>query len=143
METKIYECGQELENLIRNQGWIETTDARDQQKGKKEFRKSRNSRTLIRFDYINLVVFENHIACNGIGGPRITSEELQLLFWYLHSNSVDKQTISNGHFDLDRARSSQQTMTSQLGYSKEFNRSTPESRKFERLLNKYSAVNLN
>ena len=142
MEAKIYKCDEELETLILKQGWVETTDARDKQKGKKEFRKSKQGRILIRFDYINLVVFENNVGCPGIGGPRVSSEELQLLFWYLNSKANDKEEISDGHFDLQRAKSSLQTMSSLLGHAKEFNRSTPESRKFERLLNNYrSALN--
>lgn len=141
MDAKFYQCGNELEALIRNQGWVETTDERDKLKGKKELRQTTKARMLIRFDYINLVVFENSSSCHGIGGSRIAAEDLRLLFWYINSTAADKQTISDDHFDVDRARSTYQTMSSLLGYSREFNHMTREGKKIERLLNNFSAIN--
>ncbi len=98
---------------------------------------------LIRFDYINLVVCENNVGCNGIGGPRIPAEDLRLLFWYFNSSPADKQEISKGHFDLNRARITYETMTSLLGYAKEFNHSTLKSKKLERILGSYEKIQLN
>lgn len=143
MDTKQYHCDAELESLIRNQNWIETTDARDRLKGKKEFRKSPKSRNLIRFDYINLVVFERNYACRGIGGPTIDETALRLMFWYFNSSTSDKHAISKGHFDLDCARKMHETMTNLTGYAKELNSSNRESKKFERLLANYKSINLN
>ncbi|MFA6082831.1 hypothetical protein [Mucilaginibacter sp.] len=143
MEEKIYQCDQELEALILKQGWIETTDAIDRKKGKKEFRKSKGGRMLMRFDYINFVVYENSVGINRLEGPRIAEGDLKLLFWYINSNPADKDYISDGHFDLDRTRQCAETMDSLLGYYREFNRSNRESKKFERLLNNLKSVNLN
>ena len=143
MESKTYACDAELEALLLRQGLVETTDDRDKRKGKKEFRKSKNSRTCLRFDYINLVIYENGAGVNGLEGSRIAEEDLKLFFWYFNSNTGDKNYISDGHFDLDRARRCHTTMTSLLGYAKEFGRSNRESKKFERLLNKYNAALIN
>jgi len=143
MEVKIYPCDAELEAVIKQQGWIETTDDRNKQKGKKEFRKSKNARTCMKFDYINFVVYENGVGINGLRGPYIAADDLKLLFWYLECKTADKDYISNGHFDLECVHSSVNHMTNWLNGCRKFNLSTRESKKFERLLGRLDAIKLN
>lgn len=141
MEEKTYECNDELTAVLFKHGFKEMTKAADRIKGKKEFRKGIRSRIVITFDYINVEVFEENSGCN-FGHPRITEEDLKMLLWYTNSNNADKEHISDGHFDLHRVRQNHKTMTSLLGYSKEFNHRNTESRRFERLLNNYQGISL-
>jgi len=143
MEEKTYRCDKELEILILKQGWVETTNPTDRQKGKKEFRKTKNGRIRVRFDYINLVVYENHLGCNGITGTQIKADDLRLLFWYINSNVADRETISDGHFNLIKARDFHNTINQFLRLSKEFNANSRESRKYERLIENYQSCLIN
>jgi hypothetical protein len=143
METKFYECNNELAGVLHMNGLVETTDHIDQQKGKKEFRNGpQRSRMIFRFDYINFIVFENGQGCN-FRSDKISAEDLKMLLWYNNSSAGDKEHISDGHFDQDRVRQNVQTMTSLLGYAKEFNSRSAESKRFERLLSKLAMVKLN
>jgi hypothetical protein len=142
MKANYYKCDEKLECLIYNHRWVETTSKVDKLKGKKEFRRSPKARTIIRFDYINFVVFEDNLQCEGIGGIRIATEDIHLLFWYLNSSASDKHELCNGHFNLLEVRKAYETMTNLLNYAKEFNCITRESRKFERMLNNHGTLNL-
>jgi hypothetical protein len=143
METKFYGCNEELATVLQKHGFIETTNQEDKQKGKKEFRLGpTKSRMILRFDYINLVVFENGSGCN-FKSSEIPADDLKMLLWYIKSATADKNHISDGHFDLARIGQNVETMTSLLGYSKEFNHRNAESKRFERLLNNLHSVQLN
>jgi hypothetical protein len=143
MEAKFYECDDELATVLLNHGFIETTNQDDKRKGKKEFRLGpRRSRMLLRFDYINFHVFEDASGCN-FRSTKIPANELKMLLWYVQSSTVDKNHISDGHFDLYRVKQNVETMTSLLGCYKEFNRQNAESKRFARLLNNLHAVHLN
>jgi hypothetical protein len=143
MITKTYSCDTELEKVLLKQGLVETTDVADKRKGKKEFRRSKNSPNCIRFDYINLVIFEHGVGINGLEGSRIAEDDLKLFFWYFNSNTGDKNYISDGHFDLKKTRRCAEHINNLLQSYREFNISNSESRKFERLLNNLNSIQLN
>ncbi len=138
-----YECNAKLESLIKNFGWIETTNAIDQKKGKKEFRKAKNSRTCIRFDYINIVIYENGAGVKGLGGSKIAREDLRMFFWYINSVSRDRDYISDGHFDLNKVRQRIHAMNSLLLNYNEFNIKNQEKKRLSRLLNSFNSVSIN
>lgn len=141
METKTYTCNTELAAILNRHGFIDTTKKYDQIKGKREFRKGRTSTMVIYFDYENFKMFEGTHGNNTFERASIIeADDLRLLLWYVAGNKSDREAISDGHFDLRQARQTHATMTSLLGFSKEFNHSTPESRKFDRLLGKHRAI---
>lgn len=143
METKFYICNDELATVLLKHGFKETTNQEDKRKGKKEFRLSpTKSRMILRFDYINLVIFENGNSCN-FKSSNIPGSDLKMLLWYIKSTTADKNHIADGHFDLARVSQNVETMISFLGFSKEFNRRNAESKRFERLLNNLQSVQLN
>jgi hypothetical protein len=143
MEPKFYECNDELATVLKKHGFVETTDQDDKRKGKKEFRLGRTkSRIILRFDFINLVIFENGSGCN-FKSSEIPADDLKMLLWYIKSTTADKNHISDGHFDLARVNQNVETMTSLLGFSKEFNHRNAESKRFERLLDNLQSVRLN
>ncbi|XHR97424.1 hypothetical protein ACFJIV_12660 [Mucilaginibacter sp. UC70_90] len=143
MDTRFYECDDELAVILQQHGLVETTSQIDKRKGKKEFRLGpAKSRLVLRFDYVNLEIFENGSGCKFVTG-KISAADLKMLLWYIGSNANDKNHISDGHFDLSRVRQNVQTMASLLGYSKEFNCRNAESKRFERLLNNLQSVQLN
>lgn len=92
---KTYTCDKDLELILLNNGFTETTSERDQKKGKKEFRFKRNKK-YVRFDYQNFLFFEGSLKSEGFGSSKITEGDLKLLFWYLKSNSNDREEICSG-----------------------------------------------
>ena len=92
---KTYTCDKELELILLNNGFTETTTERDQKKGKKEFRFKRNKK-YVRFDYQNFKFLEGVTFCKDFGSSKIKEEDLKLLFWYLNANSNDKEEICSG-----------------------------------------------
>lgn len=143
MDKKYYECNEELAAILLKHGFVETTDAIDQKKGKKEFRLgARRSRMVLRFDYINFTVFEEASGCN-FKSVKIPGEDLKMLLWYTQSTTADKNHISDGHFDIDRVRQNVETMTALLAYSRQFNDQNAESKRFQRLLNDLDTIQLN
>ncbi|RYE11958.1 MAG: hypothetical protein EOP45_23765 [Sphingobacteriaceae bacterium] len=143
METKLYECGDELAAVLLKHGFVETTGLEDKRKGKKEFRLSpKKTRMILRFDYVNLVIYEHGHGCN-FKSSSIHTDDLKMLLWYIKSTTVDKNHISDGHFDLARVKQNVETMTSLLGFSIQFNHNNAESKKSERLLSKLGSIQLN
>jgi len=92
---KTYTCDKELELILLNNGFIETTSQRDQKKGKKEFRFKRNKK-YVRFDYKNFLFFEGISQSEGFGTSKVKEGDLKLLFWYLKANSNDREEICSG-----------------------------------------------
>jgi len=69
-------------------GFIGTTCQEDKVKGKKEFRLGqKRSRMTLRFDYINVIVFEDGSGCN-FKSNKIPAEDLKMLLWYTQSNAA-------------------------------------------------------
>lgn len=92
---KTYTCDKELELILLNNGFIETTSERDQKKGKKEFRFKRNKK-YVRFDYQNFLFFEGISQSEGFGSSKVKEGDLKLLLWYLNANSNDREEICSG-----------------------------------------------
>lgn len=95
---KTYKANQELENILLNQGLVETTSERDKRKGKKSFKRAKQSRKEIQFDYIQIRIL------NGIGQDRrieMSESELKALILYFKLNSADfKELETNGKFEF-------------------------------------------
>jgi len=143
MDKKYYECNEELAAILLKNGFMETTNLVDQQKGKKEFRIGpKRSRLVIQFDYMNFKLLEESSGCN-FRSAKIPQDDLNMLLWYAQSTTTDKNHISDGHFDINRVRQNVETMTSLLAYSREFKHQNAESKRFQRLLNNLDTVQTN
>lgn len=100
---KKFKCNKELERVLKNEGFVETTSALN--KNKKEFRLSNRSTRYILFDDANFYFFEGLVKCKDFGNSSISEEDLKLLLWYLKATSVDKKHICSGvSFSLEKAR---------------------------------------
>lgn len=100
---KKFKCNKELERVLKNEGFVETTSTLN--KSKKEFRLSNRSKRYILFDEANFYFLEGSIKCKDFGNSVIPEDDLKLLFWYLKSTSVDKRHICSGiSFSLEKAR---------------------------------------
>lgn len=100
---KKFRCNRELEQVLKNEGFVETTPALN--KSKKEFRLSNRSKKYILFEEANFYFFEGLIKCRDFGSSIVSEEDLKLLLWYLKTTSVDKRHICSGvSFSLEEAR---------------------------------------
>jgi len=132
-----------MQAALGRYGFIDTTKKDDKAKGKLESRRGRSSQTVIYFDYQNFQMFEKARGRNAFETHSvITADDLHLLLWYVVSNRADREEISDRHFDLHLARNNYKIMVSLLRYAREFNHSTWETKRFERLLNKHDAIQL-
>jgi len=87
---KTYKADDELERLLLNLGFIETTSKRNQLKKKKSFKLSKHARKEIYFDYINIVVINGmYIEDQKIS---LTEKELKclLLFFFLKQSDYSE-----------------------------------------------------
>jgi hypothetical protein len=92
---KTYNCDKELELILLNNGFAETTSELDQNKGKKKFRFKRTKKS-VRFDYKKFLFFEGISQSEGFGTSKVKEGDLKLLFWYLQANSNDREEICSG-----------------------------------------------
>ncbi|WP_207423744.1 hypothetical protein [Desertivirga brevis] len=137
---KIYQCDEELAAVFEGLGFMETTKPFDKLRNKREFRRSKTSPLVILFDRGNLMAFEHHQGCDIPDRP--TSKELQLFIWYINSNSIDRDAISPGSFNIQKAKENYNMMLSMTEEAEELEVRTPQIRKFRRILTNYSSIAL-
>lgn len=135
-----FKCDQELTEILKSQGFIDTSSKNDIAKGKKEFRFKKN-RKYVRFDYDNFLFFEGSSSCSCFGRASVPEEDLILLFWYLNASSTDKEEICSGSgFSVEIAKGNLKNFRTELEFylSNKFkNRSIS---KLKRLVNTYDKV---
>lgn len=97
---KKYQASEELSNILFNAKFIDSTSLRDRKKGKRSFRRSKNSKKELFFDYININVI--HSGCKIDLGPEISEKELRCILLYFALSLRDYKLINpSGNFVLN------------------------------------------
>ena len=137
---KIYEVNNELESILLKQDLVATTSERDKKKGKKSFKKTKQSRKEIFFDHIQIRIL------NGIGQDsriKITQSELKALILYFKLNSTDfKELEPNGQFNFENTLEGLKSFKKEVEKLTELNLNKPRRTKLLRILNTYENINL-
>ena len=138
---KIYQANPELENILKNQGFVETTSLRDRKKGKKSFKRSEKSKKEIYFDYINISIL------NGIQGQdsriSISEDELKciLLYFKLSPNDV-KEIIDNGQFNLEKSLEQLKDLEIELKNLTHYNLREIRRKKIKRIIDSFKEIKI-
>ncbi|NDW18276.1 hypothetical protein D0T53_06910 [Dysgonomonas sp. 216] len=132
---KKYSANKELEDILLKFGFIETTDKRDQLKGKKEFRLSKYGQKRIYFDYINIIVIQKfHMYSLGTS---ITLDNIVIILLYFTLKSNDqKELFYDGSFTLDNAANHLNSIKKEYADLEKYNLHRPRREKLKRIIEK-------
>jgi len=132
---KTYEANSELENILLNNGFIETTSQRNKIKGKKSFKLSKNASKEVYFDYINILILKG-----GDSRIKMTEEELKSVFLYFSLKSTDfKELVYNGEFHFDKTKDGLNQLKKELEHLEEFDTKKSRQKKLKRILDQYNS----
>ncbi len=136
-----YRADKELENILINNGFIETTSEENRKKGKKSFKTSKNARKRIYFDYINIKILKgSHIMDDCY---EMTEKELKLLLLYFKLNYVDRKKLSeSGIFNFKKINERFVMIVEELKALKEFNIKNKRQITLERIIKTYETITL-
>lgn len=90
---KVYQANEELENVLLNQGFIETTSEIEKKKGKKRFYLSHNNKREIYFNYINIEIYDSSYKLDS--RIKMTEKELRVVLLYFKLNTADFKEFSS------------------------------------------------
>lgn len=137
--SKMYEANNELADVLKKHGFIETTSERDKLKGKKSFKLSKNARKEIYFDYINIKI-ENSIYVMD-STTQLTEKELKSVLLYFKLKTEDfKELSTNGTFSFTQVEERLARLYRELEDLKEFNVQKLRQNKISRILNTFESI---
>ncbi len=139
---KRYQANGKLEQILLNQGFIDTTSQIDKLKGKKSFKLTKNSRKEIYFDYINIRILEStkgHDSCY-----KMTEDELKYLLLFFKLKSTDfKEIDHNGKFNFKKSKERLDSLSKELQSLTKYNMHKPRRVKLKRILDSFENINWN
>ncbi len=138
---KIYKANEELIEILKNNGFIETSSEIDIQKGKKSFKLSKNATKQIHFNYIKIVIYD------GIHGLEdslsINENEFKILMLYFKLNSTDLKEITRDlSFKYSSALERFNYLKEEVEDLKRFNFRKSRITKLERIIDIYNQTKL-
>jgi len=137
----MYEANKELEEILKKQGFIETTADRNKLKGKKSFKLSKNARKEIYFDYINIRI-ENAIQVMD-STTKMDEKELKYVLLYFKIKTEDfKEFSTNGTFNFTKVKEGLVRLYKELEDLKEFNFKKLRQNKISRILSTYESITI-
>ena len=138
---RTYLADQELENILVNHGFIETTNKIDKNKGKKAFKLSKSAQKEIFFDYQIIYVRK---GIHGKSIYRMTENELKCMLLYFKLSSNDfKEFDSNGNFDFKVVEERIPSLKREFEKLNELGIQKPRKEKIDRILKTFENINLN
>ena len=138
---KNYKANEELIEILKKNGFIETSSEIEIKKGKKRFKLSKRAKKTIYFDYINIVIYD------GKQGQEdklsLSESELKILILYFKLNSSDLKEITKDlpfryKFSIDVF----EYLKEELSDLKRLNYRKPRIVKLERIIETYNQVKL-
>lgn len=133
---KKYSADKELEDILLKFGFIETTDKRNQLKGKKEFRLSKYGQKRIYFDYINIIVikrFRMHSL-----GTSITSDDIVFILLYFTLKYDDqKELFHDDSFTLEGVTNRFNLIKNEYTDLEKYNLRKPRREKLRRIIEQF------
>jgi len=90
---KVYQANEELEQILLNQGFIETSSEIEKKKGKKRFRLSHNDEREIYFHHINIETIDNGFVVDR--RIQMTDKELKLVLLYFKLSHAEFKEFSS------------------------------------------------
>ncbi len=138
---KIYKADNELEDILLKRGFIDTTSQRDKGKGKKSFKKSKQARKEIYFDYINIVIWNRSVGQDNF--TSLSQEELRLVLLFFEMNTVDFKELSyNGEFNLKKVANRLSQIRIEQEELIKFNIKKSRINKLQRILDIYRNIKI-
>lgn len=136
---KVFKANVELQKILLDKGFIETTSEKNKLKGKKSFKTSKNARKEVYFDYINILILPS-----GDFRVEMTEEELKYVILYFNLNSTDfKELVSNGKFNFNEVHKGLHLIKNELDLLNELDRRKSRQKKLNRILETYKNIQLN
>lgn len=134
---KIYKANEELIEILKKNGFIETSSEIDILKGKKEFKLSKSSRKRIYFDRIKIEIFDGiHGSENTFG---INENEFRILMLYFKLSSTDlKEILRNRKFSYSFGIQNFNYLKKELQDLKRLNFKKHRIPKLERIIEMYN-----
>lgn len=90
---KVYQANEELERILLNQGFIETSSEIEKKKGKKRFNLSHNNKREIYFNYINIEIYDSSYRLDS--RIKMTEKELRIVLLYFKLSTADFKEFSS------------------------------------------------
>lgn len=138
---KTYQVGDELEKILINQGFIETTSNRDKIKGKKSFKLSKQSKKEIYFDYENIIILNSNQGQDSRMSLKET--ELKLLLLYFKLKSTDyKEFDEKNKFNFFKAEKRLSSIKTEIERLEKFNLHGLRKEKLKRIIETFNKINL-
>lgn len=138
---KIFKADNELEDILLKRGFIDTTSERDKVKGKKSFKKSKQARKEIYFDYINIVIWNRSVGRDNF--TSLSQEELRLVLLFFEMNTVDFKELSyNGEFNLKKVANRLSQIRIEQEELIKFNIKKSRINKLQRILDTYRNIKI-
>ncbi len=138
---KTYEANEEIEKILLNQGFIETTSARDKVKGKKSFKISKQSKKEIYFDYNNIIILNSTHGQDNIYS--LTKAQLKLLLLYFKLKPTDyKEFDEKDKFNFHKVEKRLNSIESEIKRLEEFDLHPLRKKKLQRIMETYNKINL-
>ena len=136
---KKYSTDKELEDILLKFGFIETTDKRNQLKGKKEFRLSKYGQKRIYFDYINIIVIKRFQMYSL--GTSLSLDDIVIILLYFTLKSDDqKELFYDGSFTLEGATNRLNSIKKEYTDLEKFNLRKPRREKLRRIIEKSEEI---
>lgn len=129
---KTYSANKDLEDLLLKFDFIDTTDKRNQLKGKKEFRLSRHGQKRIYFDYINITIIQRHRMYSL--GASLSENDIVIILLFFFLKSGDHMELFNDSFSLEGARNILNSIEKEYYDLVEFDLRKPRRDKLKRIL---------
>jgi hypothetical protein len=134
--TDLYASDENLIEVLKNNGFIETTSPENKIKGKKSFKLTKQSRKEVYFNYDNIdVIVGNRIKST----LRLSKDDLRIILLYFKLPPNDLKEL--GPFDFSSINQKLASLQKELKALREYKLNKPRQNKIVRILNIYSSFN--
>lgn len=90
---KVYQASEELEQVLLNQGFVETSSEIEKKKGKKRFKLNHYDKIEIYFNYINIEILDSYSILDS--RIKMTEKELKVVLLYFKLSPADFKEFSS------------------------------------------------
>jgi len=139
---KTYEAGEELENILIQNGFSEFTERVNKAKGEKRFKKRLSSNKAIQFHHRNIDIFQNSIKVDS--KLLLTEKDLQAVLYFFKVSSVEFSfVVPSKEFTIQKVHDGIDNLRKRLLIYQNIEKAKKDVIKIESRLDVYDSIQIN